>query len=114
MAELFDGVKVRIGRQDFIVPALSIRQVKRFRPVLSTMGRFAAGGEPSDQELDALTEMLHAALSRNYPDLTVDQLGDMIDLRSLPELIKAIVARTELEATKPGEAGEGVPSTGTP
>lgn len=113
MSALFDGVKVRIGRQEFVVPALSVRQVKRFRAVLNTLGRFKTA-EPTDDEIDGLLEMLHAALSRNYPDVTVDQLADIVDLRNLPEIIGAIVAQTGLEATKPGEAVQGDPSTGTP
>ena len=103
MPELFEGVKLRIGRGDYVVPALTVRQLKQFRPVLTGMERFKVS-DPSDEDLDQVLGMVHAALSRNYPDLTVEQLQDMVDLRSLPAIVKAIAGQTGLDRAQPGTA----------
>ena len=103
MPELFEGVKLRIGRGEYVVPALTVRQLKQFRPVLAGMARFQSA-DPTDEDMDQVMGMVHAALSRNYPDLTVEQLGDMVDLRSLPAIVKAIAGQTGLDRAQPGAA----------
>lgn len=103
MPELFEGVTLRIGRGDYVVPALTVRQLKQFRPVLAGMARFQVA-DPSDEDLDQVLKMVHAAMSRNYPDLTFEQLQDMVDLRSLPGIVKAIAGQTGLDRAQPGAA----------
>lgn len=103
MAEFFEGVKLRIGRQDYIVPALSMRQLKQYeKTIAQTQKSLGAAMSPAD--IDKFVEVIHAAVSRNYPDVTLDQMLDAIDLRSLPTLFPAVMGISGLEAKQQGEA----------
>jgi hypothetical protein len=106
MPDLFDGVKVRIGRQDYIVPALTLRQVRKHRGTLQRLNELA-GRDPSEDELDAVVELVHAAVARNYPDITTDALYDGLDFRNLRQVLQAITAQSGVEETKPGEPAAG-------
>lgn len=103
MTELFEGAEVVLGRQKYVVPALTIRQLKKYRKEIAVLPSLA-GRDPTDEEVDGLLDVFHAAVSRNYPDLKREDLEDLIDLNNLPTLIKAVLAQSGLERVKPGEA----------
>jgi hypothetical protein len=103
MSIQFEGVKIALGRQSYVVPALTIKQLRQLGPQLATM-RGIQGREPTDEEIDGMFAVIHAALSRNYPDITVEQLEDVIDMNSLPVVMQAIMGQSGLERVKPGEA----------
>jgi hypothetical protein len=130
----YDGVAVRLGARDWIVPPLNLRQLRRLAPKFALLGSVGAG--MGDEQIEALIEIAHASLARNYPDLTPDQVAELIDLANAGALVKAIVgasglvqmtARPKKEAAPgetalgenpPGEAGAGsatmtASSTGT-
>lgn len=109
----FNGHPMRIGDKVMVVPALSVRQVKLHRADLSVMSAIA-GREPTDEEVDKLMKVALAALNRNYPDLTLDQLEDAVDLNSLPDVIAAVTGQTGLQAKATSGEAEGAQSTGAP
>ncbi len=99
--DLIPGKRITLGRTVYTVPAMSARLFVRYRAVLAAMSNLA-GRDPSDEEMGALVEMIHAVLQRNHPDLHVDTVWDNLDLRTLPDVIKAITGQSELEP-QPGE-----------
>lgn len=99
------GVKMRIGKGEYIVPALSVRMVKRHQATLAAAAALR-DRPPSDDEVDAMINVVLDALSRNYSELDRDAMQDEIDMRSLPDLLKAVTAQTGLEPTS-GEAEGG-------
>ena len=102
MAELFEGVKVTLGRQTYVVPALTCRQLKKHRANIAVLPQLL-NRDPTDEEVDGLLDVFHAAVSRNYPDVDRDQLEDLVDLNNLPSLIQAVLAQSGLERVKPRE-----------
>ncbi|MCL2658774.1 MAG: hypothetical protein FWD62_15465 [Betaproteobacteria bacterium] len=103
MSELFEGVKLTLGRQTYIVPALTLKQLRQFGPQLAPM-RNLDGHNPTEAEIDGVFEIIHAAISRNYPDVTVAQLQDVIDMNNLLVVMQVIWGQSGLERVKPGEA----------
>ncbi len=103
MPELIDGAKVRMGGKEWIVPALSFRQLKKLLPKINMLNI----GELTVETMDSITEVVHAAISRNYPELSVDDVADMLDVRAAPAVFMAIMGESGLEATSQGEAPEG-------
>ena len=91
MFELIEGAAVRIGETTYVCPPISVRQYRQHRDKLHRLA--AVAGLPSDDELTAIVAVLHAALSRNYPDLTVEQLEDMIDVGNIAALIRAVTGQ---------------------
>ena len=98
----FPGVKVDLGGREFIVPALRFGAVKQF----TKDGTFAAIDTMkvdglNEQNIDAAIRVIRAALAINYPELTAEDLLELVDLRSLPELLGAVTGQSRLEATGP-------------
>lgn len=99
--DLFDGVTIRLGRRDYVVPPLNLRAVKRIELLLPVLS-----GESGQQGtfIDAAIEVLHLALLRNYPDITKGEIEELVDLGNLPRLIGAVMAVSGFGPKGQGEA----------
>ena len=53
--------------------------------------------------MDAIVEIIHAATSRNYPDVTIDELEGMVDQKSAPLILASIMEQSGVEQGQPGE-----------
>jgi len=102
MTVKFEGVKVTLGQQTYVVPALTIKQVRSMSDDIGAIKVIV--GEPTPGQIDSMLRIVQAAVSRNYPDMTVEQLEEVVDLNSLPVVMKAINGQSGLERVKPGEA----------
>ena len=94
---MIDGVKVMMGGKEWTVPALNFKQVRSLEPKL------AASTEPGFDTLGFTVEVVQMALSRNYPELTVDEVEEMIDLRNAPELFRVVMGQSGIVEASPGE-----------
>jgi hypothetical protein len=103
-----EGVALVLGGVELLVPALSLGAFKRLGPKL------AALETTSDRvaQLSVMVEAVHAALRRNYPDMTLDQVDDMIDLRNIEAVFQAVLAQSGATPRAPGEGTPLGESTG--
>jgi len=101
MPDLIDGIAVKLGGQEYTLAPLTIRQLKKLAPIFETLNQ--GGGVIS--QLDAVIELLHASFSRNYPDMTKDQLEDLLDSRTAADAMKALKSLSGLVSS--GEAVAG-------
>jgi len=85
--QLIPGAPIKIGNRGFIVPALSFGQLKKLRKEMNLTN---APAEMTEEVENALVMIIHAALSRNYPKLKLEELEDIIDLNNARPLIQAI------------------------
>ena len=83
-----------------IVPALNLKQLKKYSGALAGLSDLS-DSTVLDRAGD-LVEMIHAALTRNYPEITRDQVEEMIDLRNLLPLTQAIIGVSGLGETEMG------------
>jgi hypothetical protein len=97
--EKFNGVAIRMGGKDWIVPALSIGQVRRLMPEISKVTTSDSGAVLPDDVAQSALNIIHAALSRNYPDVTKEMLEDLIDLGNFRKIIEAIMGVSGLIAS---------------
>lgn len=104
MAEIVDGVTIRMGGKDWTVPPLSFRLLRQLRAQIDKMSS-GGSGMPSDEQLDAITEIVHTALKRNYPELTRDVVEDMLDFGNMQHVIAAIMGASGLVAQGEAKAG---------
>lgn len=103
---LTDGVTVRMGGHDFVIPPLSLRQVRDLLPKirsLKTMGTLLGADEA---EKETIVAVVHAAVSRNYPQMTRDALLDYLDLGNTEPAFLAVLAMSGMSPkdASPGEA----------
>src|SRR4051812_5607932 len=89
-ATKFEGTIVRMGERDVVIPPFTFRQLKDtgLRAKLETMGTI--GVNPSTEQLDAARDVIHACLARNYPDLSIETLDEMITMGNLSQCMRAI------------------------
>jgi hypothetical protein len=108
-----DGVLVKIGERDFIVPPLSLGQLKRLRADIMKARESADENRTGyDRMLDTLP-IIHAALSRNYPDMTITELEDIVDLGNYSAVVDAVFAVSGLMKEMRDKLGEALAVTRT-
>jgi hypothetical protein len=95
------GIPVRIGTRDLIMPSLSVSQAERFWPTILELDRTGATKEEMKDAMSKkfhdIVEMIQAALSRNYPDVTVEQLKDAISISQIKSLVLILMGQSGLE-----------------
>lgn len=89
MSNLVDGVIVSMGGKDFTVPPLTFKQLRTLEPEINKLSNIQ--GAPSEEQMDAVVNVIHSALSRNYQEITKDEVEDMLDLGNLQKVIGAIM-----------------------
>ena len=94
---MIEGIDIRIGGKTLTFPSLSLKQVRVLLPKLQT----ATASSFDAENMDTILEVVHAALTRNYPEMTKEELEDGLDMRNMAQAMKAVMAISGLEA-KPG------------
>ena len=85
---MFEGVTITIGGREFIIPPLSFKQVKALWPIIQEISK------PEKTIVDAVdgfTQVVHAAISRNYPDVTQEEIADLLDFGNVNKIINDIL-----------------------
>ena len=71
---------------EYVIPALSLRQVQQLQ------GRLAAYTGGNDAEsIELVIDTVHAAVTRNYPDMPRDTVQDGLDLRNMGDFMAAVM-----------------------
>jgi alkylhydroperoxidase/carboxymuconolactone decarboxylase family protein YurZ len=109
---LIDGVRINLGGRDFVVPPLTLGALRALQPQFKELANI--GPLPSGEQIDAAAEVIHRALRRNYPDVTLDEILELVDVRAFPDVLAAICGAsglTQREAGDPPQAPTGTAST---
>lgn len=103
---MIDGLKIKVGNEEFTVPPLTLGALRRLTPKVKILVTLATDELPDEEQLGALTDLALAALKRNYPDMTAERVEEIIDLGNLPVILPAILSAAGLEkrSSRPGEA----------
>lgn len=95
------GVPVEIAGEEWIIPALSIRHFREFHKKLFDPHAVTVENLP-----DTISERLPIvllAIQRNYPEVTHDELLDLLDLPTFLAVVQAIAEASGLRPAPPGE-----------
>jgi hypothetical protein len=103
---MIEGKKVQMGGKEWIVPPLNFRSLKAHREALmtATPASLVASGK--------VVDLIHEALKRNYPELTLDELEDMLDMGNALAVTEAVLGVSGLVERESGEAPAATTSTG--
>lgn len=103
------GVTVAMGGQDWIVPPLTLGQLRRLMPKVRQLTEIGASmGEP---QIAVLVDIVTAALQRNYPEMTTDQVENFLDLGNASAVLNAVLTGSGLKPS--GAAAGEAPAPGT-
>jgi len=105
------GVPVEMGGDTYIVPPLTLGRLDYFRERINAA---QAGGNVLDAATQRLAvEVVHAALVRNYPALTVDDVAELVDLACMAEAFQATLdVSGVMRKAKEAASGEPMGATG--
>lgn len=92
----FEGIPVQIGGTEFVVPPLTLGQLRRLRPALDAVSAIVSG-DLTNEQIDQVAEVVHAALSRNHPEISKESLLDLLDLGNMGVIFQAVMGVSGLK-----------------
>ena len=98
----FDGEIVRIGDRDFVLPSLTVKQAKQLWPQMLELDKGITPENLPTKYEDAL-KVIHAALARNYSEVTMEALEDLVEIKDLRRLLLVVSGQSGMR-TAPGGA----------
>jgi hypothetical protein len=97
------GMPIEIGGKKFVLPPLGLEGLKM---TLDLQRRYAEMSEA--EKMDANIETVHAALIRNYPDYTIEEMREEIDAHEVLALAAVMPSLYEKSGMRQrGEAKQG-------
>jgi hypothetical protein len=104
------GTVVTIGGKRYLMPPLNFNALEKHKEFFKQGKALAQGGRPGDfdpRQFREMLEMAHAALVRNYPALTLEELGDVMDPADIIELMPDLMKISGfVESIPEGEPGK--------
>lgn len=101
---MIPGKEVTLNGVVYTVAPLAFRQLRELQPKIEGLGDIRTG--MSIEKLDDVIDIVHAALSRNHPEITRDAVLDMVDMGNMPAIMAAV---TGVSGLVQGEATAGSP-----
>src|SRR5271156_922099 len=106
---MIPGVTIAMGGRDWLVPPLTLGQLRRLMPKVRQLTEI--GASMGETQISVLVEIVAAALQRNYPEATADMVENLLDLGNASAVLNAVLTGSGL---KPGGAPMGeAPAPGT-
>src|SRR2546421_1426829 len=99
---MIPGVAVAMGGQDWIVPPLTLGQLRRLMPKVRQLTE--VGASMGEAQINVLIDIITAALQRNYPETTPEKVENLLDLGNASAVLNAVLTGSGL---KPGGAAMG-------
>jgi hypothetical protein len=98
---LIPGIVIAMGGKDWIVPPLTLGQLRRLMPKIRTITN--VGVDMGEDQIGVLIELVTEALTRNYPGLAPDLVESLLDLGNAQSVMQAILTGSGLKPSS-GEA----------
>ncbi len=97
------GVWVKFGDEEYKVPALGFGAL---RDLQDNVGKLVGvqNGRPSEEQMNAVIDIVHAALKRNYPSLNRQDVDDMLDIENFQPILEAVLKVSLSARPQSGEA----------
>jgi hypothetical protein len=98
-----EGTTIQMDGFEIIVPALNFRQIKALAPDIKKMDQ----ATDDMKRIDAQLKVVLQAIKRNYPDATISDLEEGLDMNNLTAVIMASMGQKvdPLAKGKPEPAG---------
>lgn len=106
---LIQGTPLQLGRKVFVCPALNIKGMRMFSAELALLQKGLPDSSlGNDEEVNNYFSMLakvaQAALLRNYPDITLDDIEDGIDFNNLRTVTLGVLGASGYKTNSQQEA----------
>jgi len=96
----FEGTTLKIGDKDYVVPALTIKQIRTLKSDIQELRQLKDAVNIEDEKLDKMISVIYAAISRNYPDITREELENNLDMNNIQDVILIILGASGIVEKK--------------
>jgi hypothetical protein len=86
---MIPGVTIALGGRDWLVPPLTLGQLRRLMPKVRQLTEI--GASMGEEQIEVLVEIVATALQRNYPDTTADMVENLLDLGNAGAVLNAVL-----------------------
>jgi len=100
---MIPGVTILMGGRDWLVPPLTLGQLRRLMPKVRQLTEI--GAAMGEAQIGVLVEIVAAALQRNYPEATADMVENLLDLGNASAVLNAVLTGSGLKL-RDGPLGE--------
>lgn len=91
---IYEGESIKIGGKEYIVPGLSLGQMEEMTDKIEKLE--GIGDKLTKEMVQLISEICHAALSRNYPGLTLEEVKNILDIRNMQSVLEAVLGASGL------------------
>ncbi len=116
MGPKYEGVPLRLGDEEYVLPSLSLEALEKHWPLIESISQ---PGSTMVANCQAMAVLLHAALARNYPrrwglwgGISLRQVKKGLDMAGLLAAHEALMKVSGLMRCAPGEPAAGSAPTG--
>jgi hypothetical protein len=92
---MIPGVMITMGGKDWEVPPLTLGQLRRLMPKVRRMTNVDA--TMGEDQLTTVLEIVSAAMQRNYPEITVEMVEELLDLGNTSNVLSAVLTGSGLK-----------------
>jgi hypothetical protein len=107
---MIPGVTVAMGDQDWIVPPLTLGQLRRLMPKVRQLTDIDAS--MGEVQIEVMVEIVVAALQRNYPNVTTTVVEELLDLGNASGVLNAVLTGSGLKRRESSLGEALAPGTG--
>jgi len=95
------GTWVPMGAEEYLIPPLAFGSIKYIQSNMATLQGIK--DLPNEKQMDVVAEVVLLALQRNYPDMTLEQVRDNLDLGNFSRVFEAVLGSAGYRKSQPGE-----------
>lgn len=99
---MIPGIAVLMGGREWSVPPLTLGQLRHLMPKIRQLSEI--GPQMAEPQIDVLVEIVAAALQRNYPDISIQMVENLLDLGNAALVLHAVLTGSGL---RPGSPSSG-------
>ncbi len=108
---MLPGVTIEMGGRDWLVPPLTLGQLRRLMPKVRQLTEI--GASMGETQISVLVEIVATALQRNYPEATAEMVENLLDLGNASAVLNAVLTGSGLKL-RDNRLGEGVAPGASP
>ena len=98
----FAGISIQLNGVAYVVPPLNLRSVQELQ---DRIAKFKGGVD--SESVTLIIDCAHAALIRNYPDISKADLAEWLDLGNMEDIFQAVMDVSGLKRKSMGESSQG-------
>lgn len=110
---MFPGIEFEINGKKCIIPALSIKQLREGGlDLIKETDETAKASDNGYDTMEVRSKLIHLALTRNYPDMTLETVQESLDLSNTVKIWLSVLGVSGMgDNTAKGEAEVVPPAT---